>query len=334
MTTDPTISLTALPARLGAVMPRLARAPVQQLAPAKAVGLALAEPLIAPRVLPERALALIAGYAVEALATIGAAPHAPVPGPALRRVEAGDSLPPGTDAVLPPFAMSLERGHAEITASVATGENARLTGHDLAGGAMLAAAGARVTSELALASAIAGIETVTVSAPLVVIDGFEPPAKQWLSARILAAGGRISPGEGAETPAVHLSEAQGLPRLALTPGEAAWIEAGQTGEVFVTLPKRFDGQVAGFFALVAPVLAQLTGLAAPERALPLRRKLASRIGITEAVLLAEKDGAWQPLGVGEITLAGLGAAAAIAFIGPESEGVAAGSTLRATLLTL
>jgi molybdopterin molybdotransferase len=334
LTTDLTISLTAVPARLEAVMPRLVRPAATSLAPGAAIGLALAEPIIAPSALPERSLALTAGYAVEALTLTGAAPQAPLIIAPPPWVAAGEPLPPGTDAVLPAFAVTDEGAFAEITASPVTGENARLAGHDLAAGAVLAPAGARVTPELVLASALAGIETLVVNAPLVAIDGFEPPAKQWLSARIRAAGGRILADSETEPPAMRIAAATDLPRLAMAPGEASWIEAGPAGEVIVTLPKRFDGLVAGFFALVAPVLVGWTGLALPATSLPLRRKLASRVGILEAVLLAEEDGEWLPLGIGEITLAGLGAARAIAFIGPESEGMAAGSTLRASLLVL
>lgn len=323
--------LVAVPALMAEVMPRLAPPAAMACAPGSAIGFALAEDIRAPRDSPEAALALIAGHAVAALATIGAAPSSPVIAmPAPPRVLAGEALPPGTDAVLPDFAVSAAGAFAEIIAAAAPGENARLAGQDLRAGAVLAPAGARVGSALALALARAGIASLAIRAPGVVIEGFDDGAADWLRTGVAALGGRMA--ADAETPAMILSPADGSPRLALAPGETGWIEPGPDGAARVTLPARFDGMVAGFHALAAPVLSHWSGIAPRPVSLPLRRKLASRVGLTEAVLLAEADGEWLPLGIGEITLAGLGAARAIALVGPESEGLAAGSTHAATLL--
>ncbi|MFC7689828.1 hypothetical protein ACFQY5_09575 [Paeniroseomonas aquatica] len=71
---------------------------------AEAIGRVLAEPLRAMGPVPPQAMALREGWAVAAARTEGAGPYAPVPLPGLAWVLAGAALPPGTDAVLPPFA--------------------------------------------------------------------------------------------------------------------------------------------------------------------------------------------------------------------------------------
>src|SRR3974390_848149 len=92
--------LALIEARVGPVQPR-------RCAAASARGLALAEGLVAPG-LPEAPLALRDGFAVDAAAVAAAGPYMPVPLtlPA-RRIDAGDRLPPGTDAVLPFDAVTL-----------------------------------------------------------------------------------------------------------------------------------------------------------------------------------------------------------------------------------
>ena len=65
---------------------------------------------------------------------------------------------------------------------------------------------------------------------------------------------------------------------------------------------------------------------------PLARKVSSLIGSTELALFAIVEGRFEPLCVGEVTLAALARADAAALLPPGSEGFAAGASLSARLL--
>ena len=81
-------------------------------------------------VLP-RPIALRDGFAVEAAAVADAGPYAPVLLASLpQRVEAGEPLPSGTDAVAPLDAVTLRGDRAEAIAPVVTGEGVLPAGGD------------------------------------------------------------------------------------------------------------------------------------------------------------------------------------------------------------
>jgi molybdopterin biosynthesis enzyme len=298
---------------------------------AEAVGGWLAAPLIAPQAVPAEAIALRAGLAVEALALIGASPHAPVMLTAAPPcVGLGETLPAGTDAIIDPASLSAEAGFWEATDSPAPGQHVRRTGHDLARGARIAAEGARVTPALALVAARAGFTTLPVRRAGVSISGPHCPEAEWLAGELATLGARLTAPQEADLQ-VTLSSAA-TPMLALNPGETGGLSLAQ-GRPLVAAPARFDGLVGVWCALVLPLMAALHGLAIAQTPARLSRKIASQVGLSELALFALAGDSAEPLAVGEVTLAALARADAFAILPPESEGAGAGAMLPVTRLT-
>ena len=81
--------------------------------------------------LPPHPIALRDGFAVEAAAIADASPYAPLPfASPPRRIDAGEPLPAGTDAVAPLDAVMLRGDRAEAIAAVAPGEGVLPAGGD------------------------------------------------------------------------------------------------------------------------------------------------------------------------------------------------------------
>jgi molybdenum cofactor synthesis domain-containing protein len=157
---DPAAALDALLA--------LAPAPVTpcRLPAAAAVGLVLAEALVARGPVPAMPVAARDGWAVAATDTDGAGPYAPAMLPAPpHRLAPGDPLPPGTDAVLAPFELSEDGPFAAAVATVAPGEGVRRPGEEIAPGTLLRAAGQRLRARDLPALAALGIAEVALRRP-------------------------------------------------------------------------------------------------------------------------------------------------------------------------
>lgn len=91
----------------------------------KASGHRLAAPVVTPVACPGAAQALYDGYAVAAGDTDGASVYNPmclIPGRSAIVVRRGADMPPGSDAVLLPSAVSVEADALQVHASVAAGE--------------------------------------------------------------------------------------------------------------------------------------------------------------------------------------------------------------------
>ncbi|WP_425339757.1 molybdopterin-binding protein [Methylobacterium platani] len=329
---------------------------VAAMPPAEAVGAVAARDVAVETGLPGARTALRDGWAVEAAAVVGASPYVPV---RLARapawVEAGDPLPPGTDALLPPEAIGADP--REIEAETAPGEGTRAPGTELPAGARLVAAGERVTPLHALALAAAGLDRVTVRRPHLRLlaaapDTLSPLLGAWIAARGGTAEVVPRPAEadalaavlarpgadavlviGGTGPGRRDAGADALARagrlhahgLALRPGESAGF--GTAGDRLVLLlPGRPDACLVAWLALGRPLLAALSGAAAdPPVILPLTRKVASVIGLTEVVFLRRVAAGAEPLGGAEIPLHRLALADAALLVPPAHEGYPAGT---------
>jgi molybdopterin biosynthesis enzyme len=117
--------------------------------------------------------------------------------------------------------------------------------------------------------------------------------------------------------------------IALQPGRTAAI--GRLGKMpVVALPGMPDQAFAAFLALVKPVLDRLSGRSARQDiSLPLRRKIASTVGIAEIALLKQGQGAWIPLAVGSLSLQAMQSADAWLIVPGGSEGYASGTPVAA-----
>ncbi len=198
------------------------------------------------------------GWAVPSEATLGASPYGPVPLAGLRRIAAGEALPPGTDAVLLPDQASEAGPWVEVTASAAPWEGVVEAGGHLRAGQLLARAGSVAPLLVQLLSAA--------------VDGV-------LHARLAALtppGLRLGP---VAVPAIH--------GLAARPIEETMLGYGEDGRPCLRLPADPAAMLLAWCALVGPA-----GGRARAR---LSRKLPSAVGRSELVLARLGDGAAHPL---------------------------------------
>lgn len=312
---------------------------------AEAAGLALAEPLRVAEALPNRATALRPGWAVSSRDLVGASPYAPVTLVSPSLLGVGDPLPSGTDALLPPEALSAE---GEVTAEVVPGDGLRRAGADAAAGAVLAEAGARVGPTLVGVAAALGMVALPVRRPRVRLVAPAGAAGRLLAAACRAAGAHVETEGGvdlvvevlrteAERAALAARLGAGLVagRVALRPGGEMLVAGLAEGHPVIAVADRPEAALAAYLLLIAPLLARLSGSPHAPRAAsprPLARKLASRVGLTELALLRAVDAAWEPVAVGEATLSALGRAEAWLPLPPESEGLPAGAPVAPYLL--
>jgi molybdopterin molybdotransferase len=164
--------------RIKAVAPR--RASV-----AEAIGLRLAEDVMARRSHPLEPKAARNGYAVVAASTIGASQRRPrLLGPEVHPLDTGMTLPAGTDAVLP-FGQAVERpkGLAAIK-PLAAGDGVTAADSITGTNMVIAKAGNRLTLAAALAIAACGVTEVLVRRPVVDIvfnaPGMASPGEQFI----------------------------------------------------------------------------------------------------------------------------------------------------------
>jgi molybdopterin biosynthesis enzyme len=321
--------LTSIAEALAPALAAVRPAPRRLLPVAQAIGLRIVAPVRAPSDCPVRAAALRSGLAVRSLDLAGASGHAPILlAAAPKAVRCGEALPDGCDAVIDPDAVTAAGRFVEIAESVEPGAFARLAGHDLRAGEILAPAGALVGPELALACAAAGVAAIDIVAPGVRLELMEGPERSWLAARLAALGCAVVAAEDAGMVLRQAAE-DAPPRLALRPGEQAWVDV-EGGLPVVMLPARFDGLVGAFAALALPLLARLSGTIVAGRPAVLARKLSSAVGTAEVALLRIAGTSAEPLATGDITLSQLARADAFAVVPPGSEGYAPGETIAVT----
>jgi molybdopterin biosynthesis enzyme len=320
----------------------------------------LAEDVLAPAGLPAAACALRDGFAVSAEATADASAYTPVTLSAQSRVEVGDVLPEGTDAVAPLDAVTFRDGRYAALLPVAAGEGVLNSDDDVRAGVILRRAGQRLRDVDRTVIAIAGVERVCVREPRIRLvqaltrsDGVIAPVRGLIARAITAAGGMVEESSAAvphaESLSAALSDASAdavialggtggghsdasvhtLARLggvdihgiALSPGETAAL--GRVGARPVLLiPGRVDAALAVWLVIGQPLLARLSGLREeqPTSAATLTRKVASSLGMTEVIPVRVHDGAADPLASGYWPLAAIAAADGWILVPPDSEG--------------
>jgi molybdopterin molybdotransferase len=344
--------LTLIEARITAVPPKTVRT-------ATARRLTLAEDVAASQH-PAQAIALRDGFAVDAGAIADAGPYTPVPLTlTARRIDAGDALPDGTDAVLPLDAVTLRGKSAEAVATVSPGEGVLLAGGDAVPQTPLRSAGQRLRVVDVAAIQAARVQAVSVREPRigVALGGVGGTAVidavlSMLVHLIFDAGGNVpnnpialaaaladekadaimvvgGTGSGRRDAAVQelarlgQVEAHGI---AVSPGETAAF--GFVGRrPVLLLPGRIDAALAIWLLLGRHIVAKLAGGKVEDMPamLPLRRKVTSGIGMTELIPVRCEDGMAEPLGSGYLSLTALSRSDGWIVIPPDSEGFAAGS---------
>jgi molybdopterin molybdotransferase len=353
--------LACIQSRVAAVMPRrvpLSQGPGAQVFGGQVLGAVLAEDVQPPQC-PPHPIALRDGFAVAAAEIADAGPYAPVPlGLTACRVDVGNVLPRGTDAVVPLDAITLRGDRAEAIAPVAPGEGVLAAGGDAAPASALRRAGERLRALDLAAVVAASIAEATIRSPRLVLAraaaGKTPVlnAAQMMLAYCAAKAGCAvseasslaealsegqcdavigigSTGSGRCDDAVqdlarrgHL-EAHGI---AICPGKTAAF--GFVGERPVLLvPGRLDAALAVWLLIGRHLISKLAGGMVEDtpRILPLRRKVTSTIGMTEVMPVSYSDGMAEPLGSGYLSLTALARSDGWILLPAESEGFAAGS---------
>ncbi|MHB2168199.1 MoeA family protein [Alsobacter sp. R-9] len=320
---------------------RLPRA-VETVPLALAAGRVAAEPIVSPRALPAKALALTDGIAVAALDTVGAGPYGPAPLPLAIAVSRGDALPDGTDAVLPADALVRMGPQAHALAPVAPGEGVRRVGEDLKAGAVLCAAGRTVRAPALAVLAEAGVDRVSVVRLRLAVDG-DPGCPAVRLAVALAAKAGFMLVSAADVADVRwwidgAAPSEGrwdVDGLALRPGgDACALGMSGAGPVLRT-PARPEVVLALWLAVLEPSCLAASGARPLRLEARATGKVASTPGFDDLVLLgrsADDPGAWDVLSSGDAPWSRLAQAEAAGIIPAESEGHPPGVPLPVVVL--
>jgi molybdopterin molybdotransferase len=352
--------LTPLDTILARVQTRIAAVAARRAPISQCVGAVLAEDVRAAEC-PPRPIALRDGFAVAAGEIADAGPYAPLPlSLTARRIDTGEPLPSGTDAVTPLDAIALRGTRAEAIAPIAPGEGVLPAGADVTAATALRRAGERLRALDLAAMAAARIADVAVRSPRLtlaraavaktpMLDAAQATLSRWaanagcmvrqtdslaeaLSASqcdvVIGIGGTGSGRrDGAVQEVARLGdlEAHGV---AICPGETSAI--GFVGERPVLLvPGRLDAALAAWLLIGRHLVAKLAGGSVEDRSTPgtLCRKVTSTIGISELIPVSCSDGIAEPLGSGYLSLTALSRSHGWILVPADSEGFAANSAV-------
>jgi molybdopterin biosynthesis enzyme len=120
--------------------------------------------------------------------------------------------------------------------------------------------------------------------------------------------------------------------IALLPGRTAAL--GRIGRLpIAALPGAPDQALAVWWTIALAAFDRLAGrMRQPMQILPLRRKIASQVGLAEIALLKQIDQGWMPLSVGDLSYAAIARADGWLLVDGASEGFAAGAPVGAYML--
>src|SRR5262245_39420192 len=352
--------LAEVTARIDALVKPIAP---RRVAIAAAVGRVLAEDVVAAAAVPASARVMRDGFAVAAEALSDASSYAPVQLAPAQRVDVGEALPAGTDAVAPLDTVVERDGRFAAIAPVAPGDGVLTAGGDLRAGTILRRAGEVVrASDLAAFGAV-GIADVAAREPRIcgaparakhepiVTAGVElfasAAAKVFRAVRraaedvtaaladvetdaIIVVGGT---GAGRDDMSVRALAAAGTVEVrgvALSPGETTAF--GTVGRRPVLLvPGRVDAALAVWLTLGRHIVARLTGGPSEPSGTRtvLARKHASPLGLTEVVPVHVSDGQAEPIASVYWPLQAMARANGWILVPSASEGYPAGAEVMA-----
>jgi molybdopterin molybdotransferase len=362
-------SLTPLDTALAMLLDGLAPVAPSELPLAQALGCVAAQmpPL---RAFPACDVATVDGWAFRARDLVGASSYSPLPlkQPPVW-VEAGDVLPGDCDCVVDADLVDASGPLAQVVAEAIPGQGVRRAGEDIAEASAVLSAGRPLRALDLLVARRAGIKAFAVRRPRLHLvnvpatdgSGVTAPCitelAQAAGAAVLRsdATGRDAAsiaraldaqpcdivitiggtGVGGGDAAVRALAMDGLVLahgIALAPGRTAAI--GKIANVSViALPGAPDQALAAWWTLALPVLDRLSARQMrPALRLPLARKIASGIGVTEIALLKKIDASWMPLASGELSLDAIARADGWLAISAGSEGFAAATPVDAYML--
>ena len=324
----------------------------------KALGLTLAASAVIPDGHPKTALALRDGYALRADATLDASSYAPaLLSPAPTRVDTGDPMPAGADAIAALDATQARGTQIEALAAIAPGEGVLAPDTDAAAGLQLRLSGAQLRRiDIALLTAL-GVERVLVREPRVRVvctaagtivrsaatliasaieseSGLALHGDMTLEAAlnddsadaVIAIGGT---GSGRNDESVRTLARIGTVAfhgIGIAPGETTALGFVGTRPVLL-LPGRIDAALAGWLTVGRRMLARLAFRLIEEQpfAAELARKIASPLGLAEVVAVRRRLGKVEPVAQGYLSMQALARAEGWILVPADSEGYAPGS---------
>jgi molybdopterin biosynthesis enzyme len=327
----------------------------------KALNRALAEDVAAAGGQPAAPIALRDGFAIRAEDIADAGSYAPAPlASAPIRVDVGDALPPGADAVVPFEAIVTRGGSFAAIATAAAGDGVLPSGADLKAGDFIARAGWRLNDFNLAMLAMAGKTQVPVREPRirlvkaraeadVVLDAIGDLLARALDARgcvikrtagdlaaaladashdaVIAIGGT---GSGRNDASVETLAKHGrvtVHGVAILPGETAAFGVSGDRPVLL-LPGRIDAAIAAWLTMGVPLIDRLEGSSEgsdPSTVTKLTRKVASPIGLVEIVPVRLMKHGAEPIASGYWPLAPLANTDGWILVPANSEGLQAGS---------
>jgi molybdopterin biosynthesis enzyme len=340
--------------RVHLVTPREMRA-------AAALGATLAQDIVVAELRPAAPRALIDGWAVHAESIADAGPYAPAVLPQLREVAAGQPLYDDSDAVAPLEAVTWRGGNGEVHAAMTPGEGVLTPGTDAGVGEVLRQTGHRLRAVDVAAMQALGITGARVRKPRIRVaragrgrNDIADAIADWLAYAIAVGGGEpvtMRPGgeveallTGGGVDAVAMIGGTGtgarddtvdaLARtgsveahgIALSPGETAAFGIANSRPVLL-MPGRLDAAIAVWLLVGRAILERLSGATEQlsSRQSTLIRKVASRVGLTELVLVRQSEDGDEPLASQYLPLATLAQADGWIIIPAASEGLPPGA---------
>jgi molybdopterin molybdotransferase len=307
---------------------------------------------------PQMALALRDGYALRSEETTDAGSYTPAPLSSAVRVEIGEPVPPGTDAVAPIDAVADDGAAPQAVAPIAPGEGVLMPGQDCDGAQPVLRAGHALRCvDIAVLSAL-GVTRVSVRPPIVHV--VQARAENAIAEAIASMLGDLiarhgiaetSPdsanaafqrpqghdamfvvggnGAGARDNSVHALARAGrvvAHGIGLSPGETSAFGFIGSTPVLV-IPGRLDAALSVWHVLGARIMARLAGRTDKPvvHQAKLTRKIASTIGLVEFVpVLIEADIA-TPLASGYLPWRVLAQASGYVLVPAQQEGFAPGT---------
>jgi molybdopterin biosynthesis enzyme len=351
--------LMPLHAVLSLIESRVGIVKARKSATAAAAGLTLADDIVtAGR--PTTSIALSDGFAVETAAVADAGPYAPALLASLPPwVDAGQAMPPGTDAVAPLDAITQRGDRVEAVAPVMPGQGVLPAGGDAAAQTVLRRGGERLRDVDCAIAASVGFTELSVREPSIWIARSRVATTPLIDAglamlvRFVGKAGAVVRGELTdlhealardEADAVIAIGGTGSGRdddsvltlarlgrvethgIAVSPGETAAF--GFAGERPVLLiPGRVDAALALWTLIGRHLVAKLAGGSAADTTTltPLARKVTSTIGMTELVPVRRAGGVAEPLGSGYLSLTALAHSDGWIVVPADSEGFQEGT---------
>ena len=330
-----------------------------------AFGRVLAADAKAPALQPASAVALHDGWAVKSDETLDAGSYTPALLSALpQRVNFGQPLPPGADAVAPLDTVVVRGPQAEALATVAPGEGVLPAGRDAEADFPLRLAGERLRATDQALLSVAGISRVIIREPRIRLvrahagSAVIAAGYGWITETLAAAGAVIVPdvcdnvapdhltaafyhegsdailvlgGTGSGTPDTSVNALAKAGRVAfhgvgLIPGETAAFGAVGARTVLL-LPGRFDAALAAWLMLGRHWLKKLSGADEQDKIslAQLARKVTSPLGMAEVVPVRCRGGSAEPLASGYLSHSALARADGWILVPPESEGYPPGA---------